>query len=271
MIHLIHRSRVDRYFAGDLGAAAIRTMFEDLWRCGACRMRYERHLLLERTLAAASAPGADRLWQSIVATSEAAPEHARKDTDGHPARRRALLALSLAVAAVLLVPPLFKEPTTSTPVPRGAPGAVMTPSLHLYRTHQGRSEPVRGELHSHDGVLLAYSNPSANLGYLMVFGVDGRGGVHWYYPAYDRQGEDPAAVQIRTKAFGVELGEEIRHRLPEGDMRMFALFLRRPHRVLETEASIAAALAAHGGSVRDLESLPLVDGDQTSVLLEVQP
>lgn len=269
MIHLLHRSRVDRYFAGDLGPAATRTMFDDLWTCEACRTRYERHLLLEQTVARTNAPGADRLWQSIVATSDAAPERARKNV--HPARRRALLALSLAVVGVLLVPPLSKEFTASPPVPRGAPGAAMAPSLHLYRTQQGRSEPVRGALRSDDGVLVAYSNPSSNLGYLMVFGVDRRGGVHWYYPAYDRPGEDPAAVEIRTRAFGVELGEEIRHPLPEGEMRMFALFLQRAHRVLEIEASIAAALAAHGGSVRDLERLPIVDGDQTSFLLEVQP
>jgi hypothetical protein len=105
----------------------------------------------------------------------------------------------------------------------------------------------------------------------MVFAVDRRGAVHWYYPAYERQGEDPAAVLIRTNAYGVELGEEIRHPLPEGDLRMFALFLRAPHRVLETEAAISAALAARGGSVRELEKLPLLDGEQTSVLLRVRP
>jgi hypothetical protein len=269
MIHVLHRSRVDRYFSGELEPAAVKTLFDGLWRCATCRARYERQLLLERVLPKNDPHESDRLWQSIVGS--AAPEPRRAPREAHLMGRRALLALSLAVAGVVLVPALLKQPATTTPVSRGTGSAPPAPSLHLYRTHEGHSEPVHGDLHPDDGVLVAYSNPSSNLAYLMVFGVDQRGGVHWYYPAYDRTGEDPAAVRIRTNAFGVELGEEIRHPLPEGDMRIFALFLTTPHRVLETEAAVSTALAAHGGSVRDLEKLPLVDGEQTSLLLKVRP
>jgi hypothetical protein len=269
MIHLFHRSRVDRYFAGDLGPADTKAMFEGLWRCESCRTRYERHLVLEQALAGKKAPGAERLWQSIAATAEHTTQRTTKGVDR--GKRRNFLGVSLAVACVLLVPSVLKQIRTSTPVPRGGGGVRPAPALHLYRTHEGRTEPIIGELASDDGVLVAYSNPDPALAYLMVFGVDQHGGVHWYYPAYERQGEDPVAVQIRTNAFGVELGEEIRHPLPQGDLRIFALFLETPHHVLETEASIAAALAAHGGSSLKLEKLPLSDGVQTSVLLKVQP
>jgi hypothetical protein len=40
--------------------------------------------------------------------------------------------------------------------------------------------------------------------------------VHWYYPAYERPGEDPAAVQIRTNAFGVELARRFGIPSPKG-------------------------------------------------------
>jgi hypothetical protein len=80
----------------------------------------------------------------------------------------------------------------------------------------------------------------------MVLAVDGRGGVHWYYPAYERLGEDPAAVPIRARALGVELGEEIRHPLPPGRLQVIALFLPAPRRVLDVERDVAAAKGSFG-------------------------
>ena len=100
-----------------------------------------------------------------------------------------------------------------------------------------------------------------------------RARVHWYYPAYEQPGQNPAAPAIRTHALGVELGEEIRHALPVGPLRMVALFLRRPLRVKEVEDVVSEAWRSHGGSVTALETLPLPseDGEQLSRLLEVTP
>ena len=50
VIHALHVRQIDRYFAGTLRPSAAIRMFGRLWRCGACRLRYERHLLHERTL-----------------------------------------------------------------------------------------------------------------------------------------------------------------------------------------------------------------------------
>jgi hypothetical protein len=277
MIHLLHRSEVDGYFSGTLEARAVTAMFERLWRCGACRARYERHLLLERALPGGVARGAERLWESITRTAAVGASTAAVRAGASAAvapatrerRRAAILAASLAVAVVALLP--FWPKTRPEFVSRGAPGVAPAPSLHLYRTRGGKSERVESEIGADDGVLLAYSNPSTDLGYLMVFAVDEKGGVHWYYPGYERLGDDPAAVAIRTGALGVELGEEIRHQLPTGDLRMFALFLPRPRRVLEVEAAVASALAARGGRVRDLAEIPLPEGEQTSRLLTVRP
>jgi hypothetical protein len=272
MIHLFHGARVDRYFSGTLESNEIATLFEGLWRCAACRALYERHLILERLLPGRDAVGTDRLWRSIVGTTRLSTTTSDRPIVRYSGVRRAVLALSLATGAIVLVPRLLKSPGGTAPVPRGAVDTVLpAPTFHLYRTRGGSSERVDGELRADDGVLVAYSNPSSDLSFLMVFGVDSQGGIHWYYPAYERLGQDPEAVPIRTRSLGVELGEEIRHELPLGDLRMFALFLPNPRHVIEVEGVISGALAAHGGSVRALDRLPITDGEQTSVLLEVRP
>jgi hypothetical protein len=126
-------------------------------------------------------------------------------------------------------------------------------------------------IHARDGLLFAYSNPDPALGYLMVFGIDQAYGVHWYYPAYLRPGENPEAVSAVAGGVGIELGEEIRHPLPAGPLLVYALFLREPHRVLEIESLVRTNIAeprrAFDGSVR----LPVPGSIQTSIILEVAP
>jgi hypothetical protein len=287
--HFLHGSLVDRYFSEPLGPEALSLMFERVWSCGRCRRRYERHLLFERARPDGDARHDERSWDAIARAAGAAPAGAAAASAAAqgaraPSRRGfAILTASLAAAVALALPfiprhvlqgepvPPPKKGIQSEPVPRGAVGVeAAPPSLHLYRTREGRSEALQGELRAGDGVLVAYSNPSSDLGYLMVFAVDAAGGVHWYYPGYERLGEDPAAVPIRTRAFGVELGEEIRHELPRGELRMFGLFLPRPMRVLEVEALVGRAFA-QSGSPRTLERLELKEGEQTSMLVEVQP
>jgi hypothetical protein len=275
--HFLHGSLVDRSFSEPLGPEALAEMFERVWRCARCRTRYERQLLFEQLRPDGDALRDERAWQAIasaagVSAPSAAPVAARPPVRG---RGLAILTASLAAAVALALPfwPKSLQPPThvAEPVPRGAGSLAGPAALHLYRTRGGHSEAVQGELRTGDGILVAYSNPSSELGYLMVFAVDQAGGVHWYYPGYERLGEDPTAVPIRTGAFGVELGEEIRHDLPRGDLRMFGLFLPRPLHVLEVEAVVGRALAQSGGSVRALERLEPFEGEQTSVLLEVRP
>jgi len=144
--------------------------------------------------------------------------------------------------------------------------------MHLFRSvGEHQTEPVTDAIHTDDGLLFAYSNPGPDLSYLMVFAVDVEGAVHWYYPAYEEPGQNPAAPAIQTHALGVELGEEIRHLLPVGPVRMFTLFLRRPLRVEQVEGLVSAAWRSSGKSVTALEKLPIQDGEQQSRVLEVRP
>jgi hypothetical protein len=257
-------------------------MLQRLWRCGACRVRYERHLLHERAVPDGDTRQQERLWDSIVASARIRAHHARSE---YPARegvrvRRSFrwptLASAGALAGVLaLVAVSAHLKTASTPVARGTTDEVAgPPNLHLFRTVGGReTEPVAGTIHADDGILIAYSNPGTELPYLMVFAVDAQGAVHWYYPAYEQPGQNPGAPAIRTRALGVELGEEIRHALPVGPLRMVALFLRQPLRVEEVEGMVSEAWRSRGGSVTALETLPIPrdKGEQLCRLLQVTP
>jgi hypothetical protein len=280
VIHALHVRQIDRYFAGRLRPAAATEMLRRLWRCGACRVRYERHLLHERALPDGQARQQERLWGSIIASAGTAARPSRSrppatKVEGQSLRSLSLLGAGALAGALLLAAVGPRGKTVSGPVARGTPvEEAGAPTVHLFRTvgdHQ--TEPVAGTIHADDGILIAYSNPGAELSYLMVFAVDAQGGVHWYYPAYEQPGQNPAAPAIRTHALGVELGEEIRHALPAGSLRMVALFLRRPLKVEEVEGMVSEAWRSHGGSLVALETLPLPleDGQQLSRLLEVTP
>lgn len=275
MTHLIHGRQVDRYFSGRLGADQSQALLARLWRCAPCRERYQRHLLFERVLPDGASRRDGRLWQTILGSAGAAGA-TEKGRSERPVRGRSLLlGASFALALVALIPlsPLWpRSRGGGDPVARGAlSGASSAPSLHLYRSVGGKTEPLGRELNGGDGILIAYSNPSAELRHLMVFAVDQRGDIHWYYPAYERLGEDPAAIPIRTGAFGVELGEEIRHPLPPGALRIFALFLPEPMHVLGIETLMRTELARHGGAVEEVSSVGPVPGEQTTTLLRVRP
>jgi hypothetical protein len=278
MIHALHARQIDRYFAGSLRPAAVTEMFQRIWRCSACRVRYERHLLFERALPDGDARGQDRLWESILGSAGGEVRPAQAARPAPDARRRAfwpsmLVGAGALAGALLLVVSGTRMNTVTEPVARGVSAEeTSAPSVHFFRSvGEHQTEPVAQTIHADDGILIAYSNPGAELSYLMVFAVDVHGSVHWYYPAYEERGQNPAAPAIRTRALGVELGEEIRHALPVGPLRIFALFLRRPLRVEEVELKVSEAWRRDGQSVHALEMLPIQEGEQLSRLLEVTP
>lgn len=89
-----------------------------------------------------------------------------------------------------------------------------------------------------DKLLFTYTNvSSAAYQHLMIFGVDVRGEVHWYYPAYDQPGTDPRSVGIERRASEV-LPELILHDFAPGPVMIHGVFSRRALRVSEVEAGL---------------------------------
>jgi len=284
MMHVFHRAQVDRLFDGRLGPAATAALLRRLWRCADCRARYERHLLFERVLPGGADRRDDRLWQTIARSADRDPrsrsserpvEIAIEIASAPPGRRwwMPLVATGALALIIIIASRPAGTPGPSLPVSRGAveeTGAA--PALHLYRTiGEHETAPIERSMRANDGILIAYSNPGPDLKYLMVFAVDTSGNIHWYYPAYERAGEDPPAALIRTGAVGVELGEEIRHPLAPGALRVFGLFLPRPWHVEQIERLVAEAWGMQGRSLTQLTALPVAEGKQVSHLLEVTP
>src|SRR5262245_3479774 len=263
MWHALVRRRIDRYFEGLLGPPVEARVRRHLGRCADCRARYERHLLAEAALPDGERRAGDRGWQGILAAAQALPER----------RARALipaLTLAGAVALVVLVPYARRTPA---PVERGGPAGAAPglPAVHVFRSLPGgKSAPVTDRIGAGDGWLIAYSNPGTDARWLMVFAVDEACGVRWFHPAYERAGENPAAVPIRTGENGVELGEEIRHALRPGRLGVFGLFLREPLKVLAVEDAVRARCAA-GAPASPCAPLAVTAVHQTCQPLVVDP
>ena len=183
------------------------------------------------------------------------------------------LVATSALALIALASQSVRTLRPSLPISRGAADeTAAAPALHLYRTiGEHETAPIEKSMRANDGILIAYSNPGSDLKYLMVFAVDTTGNIHWYYPAYERAGENPPAALIRTGALGVELGEAVRHPLAPGTLRVFGLFLPRPWHVDQIERRVAEEWDLQGRSLTRLTVLPVPEGKQVSYLLEVTP
>ena len=289
MIHWWHDRHIDHYFAGRIGMRAETRVRRRLGRCAACRAYYQRHLVAEAAMPEGEARALDRLWHGILAASgrPRPPGRGAWAATGASApapfsSSRTRLAWAGALAGALMVAivgifgrqALMPRKIPAEPVARGAlPATAPLPAIHIFRSvSEHAAEPVgAGPIHAHDGLLFAYTNPDPGLSHLMVFSVDQDYAVHWYYPAYQHPGEDPIALAILPGATGMELGEEIRHDLRPGPVRVYALFLRGPRRVLEIEAMVRRLIEEPHLPVSRETPLPVPGSVQSSVLLEVEP
>ena len=276
-----HGRVVDRYFEGRLDATGEARMRARLARCAQCRARYERQLAIEAALAGGDdAPAEDRLWRGVEAATDRTTNAPVGKSAPRTARARWLPLGAAAVGVVMiLIVALPRSPAppraaaSTEPVARGDEG-IVPPALHVFRSvspHTTAPLVSGATIRAHEGLLFAYSSLDPAFTHLMVFAVDAKYGVHWYYPAYLRPGEDPPAIPIAAGRAGVELGEEIRHDLPPGPMRVIALFLREPRGVLEIEALVRAQLADPRRPLDDDSPLSVRGAAQTSIMLHVTP
>ena len=79
-------------------------------------------------------------------------------------------------------------------------------SVSVYRYQATGSELVSTHVGRSDELSFAYTN-RAGFRYLLVFAVDERGSVFWYYPAWTDASATPSALPITTSTALVELPE----------------------------------------------------------------
>jgi hypothetical protein len=282
MTHWWHDRLVNDYFGGRLRVRGEDRMRARLGRCASCRARYRRHLIVEAAMPAGDQGALDRLWQGIARDGGIAPGSAAQAPSSR-ARFALRGALAVAAAAGILaiairLPSHDSRRSIVDPVSRGGALYVTgTPAIHVFRSvGEHAAEPIgAGPIRAGDGLLFAYTNPDPQLTHLMIFAVAPADGqtvaVHWYYPAYRQLGEDPQAMTILPGTTGMELGEEIRHPLRPGPVRIYALFLREPHQVLEIESMIRQVIEEPHRPVTEETRLPLPGSVQSSVLVQVTP
>jgi hypothetical protein len=105
---------------------------------------------------------------------------------------------------------------------------------------QGVPSPLGATLPTHAGLVFSYTNlGSRPFGYLMIFGIDAKGEVRWFHPAFEAPGTDPTSIAILPGQARRALGELVVFELPPGRFTLHALFTRRPLHVLELEMLVA--------------------------------
>jgi hypothetical protein len=225
----IERAFIGRHFEGTLAPRDERAMREHLKTCGDCRRFYERHLLLARLDPEALSPE-DRIGRGLGI---------RK------ARSRwvtwaAASTTTVAAAAAALV--FLAHGTRDAGFTARGAGLSTTASESQVFVYDVRGRPralLSGDtIGRGDELALAYEN-GAGKKRLMVFAVDEHRHVYWFYPAWQSERDDPAAVTIASDATRHELPDAVRHTFDGGKVDLHALFLDTPTTVKQVEALVA--------------------------------
>jgi len=130
-----------------------------------------------------------------------------------------------------------------------------------------RYRAIGDKIAADDRLLFGYRNAGGRFSHLMIFAVDTTGRVFWYYPAYQKEGQNPQSAAIRPGKN--ELKEEIGHDYSSGGLRLFAVFSKTPLKVLDVEAKVAAARKT-SADLKSLERLQIPETAQLSRLLQVR-
>jgi hypothetical protein len=193
-----------------------------------------------------------------------------------PSALRSRLPLWLGAAAALVVlvfvAPFGRRSNFESPsefqaraANPGASEAARWAGIRIFRV-SGDALPVRvkNQITLGDGLVFSYTNLGARpFEYLMIFAVDARGSVRWFYPAYECARSDPTAFGI-ARAAEATLPELIHQDFEPGDVSVYALF---SHEALPVSAVERWLAESHG----KLTALPVKDATLQTFELEVVP
>jgi hypothetical protein len=229
------RAEIQRHFSGVISPGAERALRQHLADCSTCRDEYEKHLVLA----------------SIDPQGLSAEERIGRGLGVRPRPARfawPVLAGAAATCALVLAVavPFATTDGASEDGEFAARGpALAKDELVVYRIRSG-APPERAPraMRRADELAFAYTNPSG-FAYLLVFGVDSRGDVHWYHPAWTEADATPRAVAITKGADLHELRAAVAHGIEGKTLRLYAVFTNEPFSVRDIEGSLASDGADH--------------------------
>lgn len=247
----LQRRLIDRHFAARITPPEESALRAHLPGCNPCRARYERRLLHAELV-----PGRPRMAERLavglgVGSLPAAPAPRQL-----PAQRRWVLAAATAAACVaLIVHGRIGRAPDSEFGARGPASIAAGPALEIYRvTEDGSTKPSEGWMSARGELAFAYRNPTG-FARLMVFGVDDRGDIYWFHPAWTEAHLDPVAVGVVAGEGPFELAEAIHHEVRGSRLRIIALFTNAEISVRAVEAGWRSARPDPAGAVRFETSL----------------
>jgi hypothetical protein len=275
------------YFTQPTDEEGSASIAQHLRECASCREQQEAFAQLLAGLGEDQgefdAPSLSKeVMQRVRSEAEAAPLTAAlppRWSWGFWRRQWALLpvAASLVVIIWLLLPPRVRDPSAYLNRPmevqaRGEKTASFDRwvSLKVFKPTSRGLVPASERIASKQYLAFAYRNrPRSTLSHLLIFGIDVRGAVHWYYPAHLHADKNPCSLSIAKSEDWIALREEVGHELPPGPYRLWAVFTARPICVQQTEAVVKKDFA-RAGSLARLKRLSLGPSGQDSFLFTVQ-
>ena len=107
-----------------------------------------------------------------------------------------------------------------------------------------------------DALAFSYINGSADpYPYLIIYGVDAAGAVHWFYPAYERAEDNPSSVSIAATHHAIRLPDAVHQDAAPGPYVLHAVFSREPLSIQHAEAAVASGKTAADISAGALEQV----------------
>lgn len=246
--HRSQRRLIDGHFAARITPGEESALRGHLPDCGPCRAYYERHMLYAQLV-----PGRPRMSERLAAGLGVAPAPAAAaPAPARPPSRWAWAATGAAAAAcvALLVIGRAGPPPDAEFGARGPASDATGVALEVYRVTGDRSTAASdGWMSASDELAFAYRNPTG-FARLLVFGVDDRGGIYWFHPAWTDARQDPEAVPIAAGTGPFELPEAIAHQIQGSRLRIVALFTNATVSVRAVEDGWRNARPDPPGSLR---------------------
>lgn len=245
---------IDRYFEGRAQGADAARMFEALKDNPTAKVYFERRQLFAQT----DPKGNDAKARIAANLGFQVPQSAEQRERARIASWIPRLSVAGVFAAVLLV---FVVPTADEGTDRKDDGfssrgvgkieIEVESQVIGYRILKGsegspaHSSKLEGSIDAESELAFAYVNPKGRR-HLMVWGVDERGDVFWFHPAWTDPNDNPAAVSVEKGAALKELPAAISHDLRGQQLTLFALFTDERPTVREVEATLTKSAAPDG-------------------------
>ncbi len=243
------RDELIRLLEGELTQSRAAELERELRDSAALRREYEALRRIREGLAAPD----EALEQIdlVEAVRAGAASSAAVELRRLPARR--LLPVGLAgalacAAAVLLVVVQRSEPDQFRSKGTGPSSQQALSGIEIYSVHSDAA-PVRlgPTLSRGDGLLFSYVNGGPNpYSHLMIFAVDERGAIFWFYPAFEDATQDPQSFSIAPSTQPGELRDLVRHDFVPGLLAVYAVFSRAPLTVSEIESRVREVARSPG-------------------------